>query len=384
MIALVAPRMFDGTALVRDRVVVIDGGRIVAIQKDLPAGVVAETLPPDTILAPGFVDLQVNGGGGVMLNDAITVDTMRRIAEAHARCGTTTILPTLISGTRPQLREALSAAEAAVRQVPGVAGLHVEGPFIALARRGIHPASAVTTITDDDVALLGAPRALQVLLTLAPDTVPPDCVARLTGAGVVVFAGHTDASYEQVTDALSAGVFGFTHLFNAMSQFAARAPGAVGAALAHRDAYAGIIVDGYHVHPAAVAAAFAAKGAARLFLVSDAMATAGSDITSFTLNGVVIHLNGGRLTDDTGTLAGAHLTMAEAVRNAVQLSGIPLAEALRMATATPAACMRLGDRGRIAAGCRADLVALDRELNVIAVWQDGKIFVTGLQPDRHG
>ena len=384
MIALAASRMFDGTALVRDRVVIVDGDRIVAIATDLPAGVAAEILPPDTILAPGFVDLQVNGGGGVMLNDAITVDAMRRIAEAHARCGTTTILPTLISGTRPQLREALAVAEVAIGQVPGVAGLHIEGPFIALARRGIHPASAVTTLTDADMALLGEPRGLQVLLTLAPDTVPPDLVTRLVRAGVVVFAGHTDASYEQVSDALAAGATGFTHLFNAMSQFASRAPGAVGAALAHRDAYAGIIVDGLHVHPAAVTAAFAAKGAARLFLVSDAMATAGSDVSSFTLNGVVIYLKDGRLANDAGTLAGAHLTMAEAVRNAVQLAGIPLAEALRMGTATPAACMRFTDRGRIAAGCRADLVALDRNLNVIAVWQGGKSFVTGLQPDRNG
>lgn len=217
-----------------------------------------------------------------------------------------------------------------------------------------------------------------VLLTLAPDTVDSKIVARLARAGIVVFAGHTDASYEQASDALAAGACGFTHLFNAMSQFASRAPGAVGAALAHRHAYAGIIVDSHHVHPAAVAAAFAAKSAARLFLVSDAMATAGSDISTFTLNGVVIHLKDGRLTDDAGTLAGAHLTMAEAVRNIVQLAGIPLVEALRMATATPAACVRLADRGRIEAGCRADLVALDRELNVIAVWQDGKILVTGL------
>jgi N-acetylglucosamine-6-phosphate deacetylase len=372
MIALAAPRLFDGTALRRDGVVVIDAGRIAAVADRVPAGMGAESLPPDTILAPGFVDLQVNGGGGILLNDAIAVDGMRRIAAAHARCGTTTILPTLISGTRIQLCQALAAAEAGIAQlVPGVAGLHLEGPFIALARRGIHPAHAVAAITDQDIALLGVPRAFPLLLTLAPEAVPPDCVARMVRAGVVVFAGHTDAGYEQVREALAAGVSGFTHLFNAMSPFASRAPGAVGAALAHRDAYAGIIVDGHHVHPAAVAAAFAAKGAARLFLVSDAMATAASNIESFTLNGVIIRRQGGRLTDDAGTLAGAHLTMAQAVRNAVRLAGIPLADALRMATATPAACMRLTDRGRLAAGCRADLVALDRELRVIAVWQSG-------------
>ena len=372
MIALTAPRLFDGTALRRDGVVVIDGDRIAAIAGDVPAGATATALPADTMLAPGFIDLQVNGGGGVMLNDAVTVDAMRGIAAAHARCGTTTILPTLISGTRAQLRQALDAAGAAIAQrVPGIAGLHLEGPFIALARRGIHPAAAVTAMTEADVALLAAHRLFPLLLTLAPDAVSPDMVARLAQAGVVVFAGHTDAVYDQVRAALAAGASGFTHLFNAMSPFASRAPGAVGAALAHRDAYAGIIVDGHHVHPASVAAAFAAKGAARLFLVSDAMATAGSDVRKFTLNGQTIRLQDGRLTDDAGTLAGAHLTMADAVRNAVRLAGIPLAEALRMATATPAACMCLADRGRLAAGCRADLVALDRELRVVAVWQGG-------------
>jgi len=372
MIALATPRLFDGTALLRDRVVVIDAGRIATVTDRAPAGVVAETLPPETILAPGFVDLQVNGGGGVLFNDAITVDAMRRIAAAHAGCGTTTILPTLISGTRTQLRTALGAAEAAIgQQVPGVGGLHLEGPFIALARRGIHPASAITAITDEDVALLAAPRPCKLLLTLAPEAVAPDRVTHLARAGVVVFAGHTDAGYEQASGALAAGAAGFTHLFNAMSQFAARAPGVVGAALAHRDAYAGIIVDGHHVHPAAVAAAFAAKGAGRLFLVSDAMATAASELDGFVLNGATIRLKNGRLTDEAGTLAGAHLTMAEAVRNAVRLAGIPLPDALRMGTATPAACMRLADRGRLAAGCRADLVALDKELRVIGVWQGG-------------
>ena len=171
---------------------------------------------------------------------------------------------------------------------------------------------------------------------------------------------------------MRAGISGFTHLYNAMSPLASRAPGAVGAALAHADAYAGIIVDGHHVHPAAVAAAFAAKGGARLFLVSDAMATAASDVDQFVLYGKTIRLrDGGGLTDDAGTLAGAHLTMVEAVRNAVRLAGIPVADALRMATATPAACMGMHDRGRVAAGCRADLVALDADLRVIGVWQGG-------------
>jgi N-acetylglucosamine-6-phosphate deacetylase len=372
MIALIAPRLFDGTALSRGRVVVIDAGRIIEAGDRVPAGVTPESLPPDAILAPGFIDLQVNGGGGLLLNNTVSIDAMRAIAAAHARVGTTSILPTLISGSRAQIAAALAAAANAIAlNVPGVAGLHVEGPFISPARHGIHPIEAITPMTDADVALLASPRPFPLMVTLAPDAVPGEQIAVLARSGVVVFAGHTDATYEQVRGGLRAGISGFTHLFNAMSQLGSRAPGAVGAALAHADAYAGIIVDGRHAHPAAITAAFTAKGAARLLFVSDAMATAASDLDHFLLNGKTIRLRNGRLTDEAGTLAGAHLTMAEAVRNAVELAGIPLADALRMATATPAACMRLTDRGRIAASCRADLVALDADLRVVAVWQEG-------------
>lgn len=372
MIALAAPRLFDGTAVSRNRVVVLAGDRVVGVGDRPPSGLTPELLPTNAILAPGFIDLQVNGGGGLLLNNDIAADAMRAIAAAHARAGTTSILPTLISGSRAQIAAALAAGTNAVAQsMPGVVGLHLEGPFISPARHGIHPIEAIVPMTDADAVLLAAPRPFPLMVTLAPDAVPAERIALLARAGVVVFAGHTDATYDQVRGGLQAGICGFTHLFNAMSQLGSRAPGAVGAALAHADAYAGIIVDGHHVHPAAVAAAFAAKGAARLFFVSDAMATAASDLDHFVLNGKTIRLRDGRLTDDGGTLAGAHLTMAEAVRNAVQLAGIPLVDALRMATATPAACMRFTDRGRIAAGCRADLVALDADLRIIAVWQEG-------------
>jgi N-acetylglucosamine-6-phosphate deacetylase len=276
MIALAAPRLFDGTALSRDRVVVIDAGRILEVE-GTPQDVTPQPLPADAILAPGFIDLQVNGGGGLLLNNAVTADAMRAIAAAHARAGTTGILPTLISGSRAQIAAALAAAADAVAQsVPGIAGLHIEGPFISPARHGIHPVESIVPMTDAELALLAAPRGFPLMVTLAPDAVPAERIALLAQAGVVVFAGHTDATYEQASDGLRAGIAGFTHLYNAMSPLASRAPGAVGAALAHADAYAGIIVDGHHVHPAAVAAAFAAKGAARLFFVSDAMATAAS------------------------------------------------------------------------------------------------------------
>lgn len=371
MIALRATRLFDGIAMRGAATVLIDGAHIAAVLEDgaHPEGVTLHTLPATAMLAPGYIDLQVNGGGGVLFNNTIDVDAIRLIAAAHAATGTTSILPTLISGTRPQIDAALRAGSAVI---PGVIGLHIEGPFISPARRGIHPASNITEMTDMDVERLGAAGPPHLLLTLAPEQVRAAHVTTLAARGVIVFAGHTDATAAEARAGLRAGVTGFTHLFNAMSQFGSRTPGAVGAALADPAAYAGIIVDGLHVDPVSVAAAHAAMSAARLFLVSDAMATAASAVTEFVLNGATIRLRAGKLTDDAGTLAGAHLTMAEAVRNAVSMVGLSVADALRMATATPAACMGIRDRGRIAPGLRADFICLDEHLNVISTWQGGE------------
>jgi N-acetylglucosamine-6-phosphate deacetylase len=369
-----AARLFDGTDLLHDRVVLFDGARIadVVAPHAVPADTERTELPHDHVLAPGFVDLQVNGGGGVLFNDAPDAATMRRIAAAHAGAGTTSLLPTLISGTREQLRAALAATRTALATgVPGIAGLHLEGPFIALARRGIHPADAVTAMTDDDLAVLTAPFPAPLVVTLAPDTVATERIRRLVGAGVTTFAGHSDATYATAIAGFDAGISGVTHLYNAMSGFVPRAPGLVGAALNRTASFAGIIVDGHHSHYAAVRIAFAAKGPDALLLVSDAMPTAASDSTAFVLNGELIHLHEGKLLDDAGRLAGAHLTMADAVRNAVRHAGLPWEAVLRMATRTPARAIASSDRGRIAPGCLADFVLLDSELNVTAVWQRG-------------
>jgi N-acetylglucosamine-6-phosphate deacetylase len=374
MMALHAARLFDGAGLLLDRVVLVDGARIagIAAPDAVPPGAEPTKLPEDHVLAPGFVDLQVNGGGGVLFNDAPSVAALRHIAAAHAGAGTTAILPTLISGTRPQLLAALAAVRSALAAgVPGIAGLHLEGPFIAATRRGIHPAAAVIAMTGADLDLLCAPFPAALVITLAPETVPPDHIRRLAGAGATVFAGHTDADYATMIAGLRAGITGVTHLFNAMSGFAARAPGAAGAALDRPDCFAGIIADGHHLHDASLRIAFAAKGPDALFLVSDAMPTAASDLTGFVLNGERIRLHDGKLLNEAGTLAGANLTMAGAVRHAVQHAGLPLEAVLRMATSTPARAARLADRGRIAPGCRADFVALDPGLGVAAVWQGG-------------
>jgi N-acetylglucosamine-6-phosphate deacetylase len=372
MIALRAARLFDGRNEHEDAVILIESGRIRGIAADAPPGVPIEELHEDAILAPGYIDLQVNGGGGIMFNDETTPAGLAAIAAAHARTGTTAILPTLISSSRDHLARAIDAALAALEaETPGIAGLHLEGPFLAPTRRGIHPAAAITPIAEADIQRLCAAFPAPLLVTLAPDAVAPAHIATLARAGVIVFAGHTDATWDQARAGLDAGIRGATHLFNAMSPFQGRAPGMVGAILDDARAAAGIIADGHHVHPAVLRIALNALGPERLFLVSDAMATAASAATGFTLAGEQIFLRDGRLTNAEGTLAGAHLTMAEAVRNMVAFTGCDWTTAVRMATATPAEILGLEDRGVIAVGARADLVVLDDDLQVMEVWQGG-------------
>lgn len=373
MIAIETAHLFDGEASLGARTVLVENGQVIDILHQTPPGVPVRRLAPDEILAPGFVDLQVNGGDGVLFNDEPTPDGLRRIAAAHVRLGTTSLLATLISGTRELRAAALAAVRAGLALgLPGLRGIHVEGPFISRARRGIHPEQALSAMADEDFAQLAAPLPGPRLVTLAPEIVPVARIAALAQAGVVVSVGHTDADVATAQAAFDAGARCATHLFNAMSQLGSRAPGAVGAVLDHAAAYAGIIADGHHVHPAALRIAWRALGPSRLCLISDAMPSVGADAPEFLLAGRRISLVDGRLTDEAGTLAGAHLSMAEAVRFAVQQVGIPLADALRMATSTPADCIRLHARGSIIGGAQADMVALSPALRVTAVWQDGE------------
>ncbi len=372
MKAIAAERLFDGAAFRGAACVLIEGDRIAEITDEPPHGIPVETAK---LLAPGFIDLQVNGGGGVMFNAEPNPATLARIAAAHAGSGTTTILATFITDDPAKREAAIAATRASLEsRVPGLAGLHLEGPFISPHRPGIHRKAAILTLTQADIATL-AP-GFPLLVTLAPECVAAGLIARLAGAGTVVFAGHTEADPACLAAAAEEGLSGCTHLWNAMPPFASRAPGTVGGvfALAAEGCvlFAGLIADGYHVDEAALRATVAMLGPDRAFLVSDAMATAASDVKSFELDGKAIRLVDGRLTDAAGTLAGAHLTMAEAVRRARALRIAADGAILRMATATPAAAMRLDDRGSVAPGLRADLVALDAGWSVAAVWQGGE------------
>jgi N-acetylglucosamine-6-phosphate deacetylase len=325
------------------------------------------------LLAPGFIDCQVNGGGGVLFNETPTVEGIAAIGAAHRRFGTTGFLPTFITDDRKRMTEAIEAAASAIAAgTPGVLGIHLEGPFINAERRGVHEARYVRPMDEADEALLTGFKIGRMLVTLAPEKVGVAAIRRLAEAGVIVAAGHTDASYDTVVAARAAGLAGFTHLFNAMPPLAARDPGPVGAALHDEACWCGIIVDLTHVAAATLRIAIAAHGWRRMMLVSDAMPLVGTDEARFNLLGREITLTDGRLVTADGTLAGAHLDMATAVHNAVDHLGLPLEAALHMASAAPAAFLRLDDElGRIAAGYRANLVLLDDALRVTDTWIDG-------------
>jgi N-acetylglucosamine-6-phosphate deacetylase len=372
--AVLGERVFDGRRAHPYAAVLIRDGRVhgLAPWGEVPHEWPRRRLPDGAWLAPGFIDLQVNGGGGILLNDDPTADGMRAIARAHRRYGTTACLPTLITDTRQRTQAAIAAARAAAGG-DGVLGLHLEGPFISAARPGIHRADhiAAPALADLDwlCELSGAGRSL---VTLAPERLPDGFLPRLAATGIRVAAGHSEATAEIVMRAVGDGLGGITHLFNAMPPFAGRQPGIVGAALAERGLTAGIIVDGIHVDPIAIQAAFAAKGAGAMALVSDAMPTVGADLDGFALMGRDITLRHGRLTARDGTLAGAHLTMAWAVRNAVSLAKLSCEDALRAASLSPATFLGLErERGAFVRGARADMVALTADLDVIATWVIG-------------
>ena len=362
----------------------VHAGRIEAVVENCVAKERATglQLPAGSVVAPGLIDIQLNGGGGVLFNDDPAVQTIAVMAQAHCMQGTTAFLPTLITDTRAQMRRAIDSARQACHTVPGVLGIHLEGPFLQPARRGIHRPDCIVRFdmgvapdarANADLHLLTSlGDAGRTLVTLAPECVPAGSVRALRDHGVLVFAGHTDASYEQVQQSLTEGLDGFTHLFNAMSQLVSRAPGTVGAALLAPQAYAGLILDGHHVAIGSVAVLRAARGMERVILVSDAMACAGTAATEFTLQGQRIVVEGGRCVDAAGTLAGAAITLADAVRIGIWHYGLPCEQALASATRIPAQLLGLsGSHGVLQVGARADVVVLDARWRPTAVMQGG-------------
>ena len=375
-LALVNGRILTDDGIVGGRAVLLEAGRI--------AGVVAESEARSPafarhdlgggLLLPGFIDTQVNGGGGVLFNDEPTVEAIREIGRAHRRFGTTGFLPTLISDDLHVVALAVAAVQGAIEAgVPGVLGIHIEGPFLNEARKGVHDPAKFRDLDESGIRLLSSLRGGKTLVTLAPEMTTPQLIQKLAAAGVVVSAGHTNATYAEIVTALRHGLTGFTHLFNAMSQLTGREPGVVGAALEDPASWCGIIVDGRHVDPVVLRIALRCKPRDRFMIVTDAMPSVGAAEKSFSLQGRPITAVNGVCLDDEGLIAGSDTDMARAVRNAVSLLGIELAEAARMASQYPAAFLGLDTTlGRIAPGYRANLALVDDELDVLETWIDGQ------------
>lgn len=375
--AITGARIFDGDLWHEHSALLIADGRIAAIAayRDVPAE--ARIVPMDGLsLVPGFVDLQVNGGGGVLLNERPDVEGIRTICAAHARFGTTALLPTLITDSVAVTTAAIDAGLAArAAAIPGFLGLHLEGPHLSIARKGAHDPAFIRPMEQEDLARTIAARAGldTLLMTLAPENATNEQIAALHAAGVTVSLGHSDCGYATAAAAVAAGAQMTTHLFNAMSQLGNREPGMVGAALDLGHINAGLIADGYHVHPVSIGAALRAKrGPGRIFLVTDAMSPLGTDMTSFFLNGREIFREGGRLTLADGTLAGADIDMASCIRFMHDAVGIDLEEALRMASLYPAEAIGMtGRKGRLTHGHDADFAVIDDGVNVVSTWIGG-------------
>jgi N-acetylglucosamine-6-phosphate deacetylase len=373
MRVFVGARLFDGHRLQRDAALVVESGVVIAVtsyaerpraadQRDLGGG----------ILAPGFVDWQVNGGGGVLFNETPTPEGIQAIVEAHRRFGTTAMLPTLITDSPTKLGVALKAASEARGRTSGALGIHIEGPFIDPRRKGAHPPEWIRAMRDADADALIEGRTGVMAVTLAPAAASTDQISKLVQNGIVVSVGHSDATAEEARAAFDSGASAVTHLYNAMSQLGHRTPGLVGAALVDPRVICGFIADGFHVHEIAGRIAYNAKGPTGIALISDAMPPAASGPSVYELQGRRVNQVGLKLTLDDGTLAGAAITMLDAVRYSVSTLGIDVAAALEMATLTPARLLRIDDsHGRLQAGARADLVHLSDDLDLEGVWIAG-------------
>ncbi|QQE63858.1 N-acetylglucosamine-6-phosphate deacetylase [Leptolyngbya sp. BL0902] len=360
--ALTQCTLYTGYRILSNHALIVDGSTILDV---VPTASLPSDLPRQEgsgwVAAPGFIDLQLNGCGGVMFNDAITPDTLSTMHRTNLRSGTTSFLPTLITTSDQAMEQAIAVVDAYRRQYPHrVLGLHLEGPYLNPKRRGIHDGRYVRPADDAMMTQMieAGPERVR-LITLAPEQVSAAQIRRLVEAGIRVSAGHSDANFEAAIAGFEAGIRMVTHLFNAMSPWMGRSPGLVGAAFSRPDVYAGIIVDGHHVHFDSVQLAHRLKGD-HLVLVSDATPPVGTAMASFIIGGQEVFYREGKCVSAEGTLGGSALTLIEAVRHCVDQVGLPLAEALRMASLYPARAIGVDQTlGKLAPGYGANVVVFD-------------------------
>ncbi|MDT0603123.1 N-acetylglucosamine-6-phosphate deacetylase [Thalassotalea castellviae] len=365
-----ADKIFDGQQFYEHQVLTIEDGKVLSIDDDTTSvDVVVQGM-----IAPGFIDLQVNGGGGVLFNDSPSLDNLKTIITAHSQFGTTGMLPTLITDKVEVMAQAADAMALAIKEgVPGILGIHFEGPHLSVAKKGTHVQEYIRAISEAEWQILERKDIGQILVTLAPETVSTDDIHRMVSLGIKVCLGHTNADFKTAQAAMDVGADGYTHLFNAMSSIESRAPGVTGCALLNDQASCGMIIDGHHVDYTTAKLALKTKPQGKVFLVTDAMSTIGTDQTEFSFFDRTVYLNDGRLTSTTGELAGAALDMATAVKNTHLGIGIVLDEAIRMASQYPADYINQGAiRGNLSVGAQADFVILNDQLGVESTWIGGQ------------
>jgi len=373
-----AQRLFDGHTFFDEQVLTIVDGKIIAIDSDISRVDVSV----EGLVVPGYIDLQVNGGGGALFNDSPSVETLKIIMAAHAKYGTTAMMPTLITDKIEVMQQAADViAQAINEKTPGIVGIHFEGPHLSVEKKGTHCADYIRSISDAEWHVFSRQDIGQVIITIAPENVSPADITRMVKLGIKVCLGHTNADFKTAQTAIDAGASGFTHLFNAMSPLQGREPGVVGAALLNNHTSCGLIVDGFHVDYASCQLAIQAKPQGKIFLVTDAMPPVGTDLTQFALYDRTVYVDNGKLTSTTGELAGSTLTMANAVKNTHEKLAIPLDEAIRMASLYPAQYLYQNKntnqsqqivRGELTQGKQADMVVLNKDLSVKETWISGK------------
>lgn len=368
-------QLFDGEHLMKNKILTVEGGKIKSIDDNTSLFDVYL----EGIVAPGYIDLQVNGGGGVLFNSKPNLDTLTVMTDAHSQFGTTAMLPTLITDELSIMQQAADTVAAAIaKKLPGIIGIHFEGPHLSQAKKGTHCSKYIRGISDDEWAIFSRKDLGQIMVTLAPETVKETDIERLVSLGNIVCIGHSNADFKTTMKAIQAGVTGITHLYNAMSPLQGREPGVVGAALLNDNVNCGLIVDGFHVDDASCQLAIKTKPKGSVFLVTDAMPVVGTNETQFDFFDRVVYADNGKLTSTTGELAGSSLTMENAVKNTHHRLQLPLAESLRMASLYPAQHLYQHQslrRGKLIQGFNADFVVLDDELSIKQTWIAGeKVF----------
>ena len=372
--AIIGAKIFSDHKLLDNKALLIDGENIIGIvdKNDVPDNIKLQKLNGG-ILSPGFIDLQVNGGGGKLFNNSPDKESLDEIIKAHQHFGTTSIMPTVISDSLNVLQRCTSTISNEINNNKSLLGVHIEGPFFNVKYRGVHQKQYINTINNDYLSLFESLQGFPVMLTLAPECISTKQLKHLKSLGFKILAGHTDASYDQLEEAIKYGLDGFTHLFNAMGQISAREPGVVGSALNFNNTSASIIVDLHHVHPSLIEMSYKQKPKGKLFFVSDSMATINHGEPSFELYDEVVSESNGRLINSEGKLAGSSITQIDAIKNAYTSCNIPLSDAIAMATSYPAEYLGVGDYlGSLKANYRADLAHFDIDFNVKNVWVAGK------------